>query len=395
MLVKSIYRGVQVSDRMLRLSSLEVTPDQHASSLNSSGNSSFSSSASSGDDKLNLSTESSSTSSDQRLSSTPLFPTNSVPNFDELVISVIASHDIPCGVSTLPSSKSIYFRNILERKVPNNIIKAFVDQQGLLSTKKSGEWAHLIRLADNCFEQNVILQWTMDKRCLVAQTTRTISEGEELRAWFSPELLSVFGIPFLRPKNILSHQSYKCHRCERLYNQPNPLKIHLAVECTFLEQTTVLPPLPNIPLITIPLSLTTGTPPLFISNRVDEHDRARSDFNEKNKCKSSTETVSERSSTTPTFATKEPRTHVCMFCGKLYTRKYGLKIHLRTHTGHKPLQCRFCGRPFSDPSNLNKHIRLHSQNNSATMTSPYRCKKCSKILVRRRDLERHLRSRHK
>lgn len=30
---------------------------------------------------------------------------------------------------------------------------------------------------------------------------------------------------------------------------------------------------------------------------------------------------------------KQKKTHVCLFCGKIYNRKYGLKIHLRTHTG--------------------------------------------------------------
>lgn len=26
--------------------------------------------------------------------------------------------------------------------------------------------------------------------------------------------------------------------------------------------------------------------------------------------------------------------HLCIYCGKLYSRKYGLKIHIRTHTGN-------------------------------------------------------------
>jgi uncharacterized Zn-finger protein len=53
--------------------------------------------------------------------------------------------------------------------------------------------------------------------------------------------------------------------------------------------------------------------------------------------------------------------HICIYCGKIYSRKYGLKIHIRTHTGYKPLKCPVCSRPFGDPSNLNKHIRLHAE----------------------------------
>ena len=81
--------------------------------------------------------------------------------------------------------------------------------------------------------------------------------------------------------------------------------------------------------------------------------------------------------------------HLCIYCGKFYSRKYGLKIHLRTHTGYKPLKCKVCLRPFGDPSNLNKHIRLHAEGET-----PYRCQYCGKVLVRRRDLERHVKSRH-
>lgn len=58
---------------------------------------------------------------------------------------------------------------------------------------------------------------------------------------------------------------------------------------------------------------------------------------------------------------KSKQGHICLYCGKCYSRKYGLKIHIRTHTGYKPLKCKFCLRPFGDPSNLNKHIRLHAE----------------------------------
>ncbi|XP_071819287.1 uncharacterized protein [Apostichopus japonicus] len=97
----------------------------------------------------------------------------------------------------------------------------------------------------------------------------------------------------------------------------------------------------------------------------------------------------ERFSYSQSYGGKSKRGHLCIYCGKLYSRKYGLKIHLRTHTGYKPLKCKVCLRPFGDPSNLNKHIRLHAEGDT-----PYRCEHCGKVLVRRRDLERHIRSRH-
>ncbi|XP_065360024.1 protein snail [Calliphora vicina] len=87
--------------------------------------------------------------------------------------------------------------------------------------------------------------------------------------------------------------------------------------------------------------------------------------------------------------------HLCIYCGKVYSRKYGLKIHIRTHTGFKPLKCKFCLRPFGDPSNLNKHVRLHLQNSANSSSSEgYQCNLCPKTLGRRRDLQKHMETRH-
>lgn len=66
--------------------------------------------------------------------------------------------------------------------------------------------------------------------------------------------------------------------------------------------------------------------------------------------------------------------------------------------GFKPLKCRHCFRAFGDPSNLNKHIRLHTQHHDhhslPNSASVYKCHICNKILLKRRDLQRHMQLKH-
>ncbi|EZA60066.1 PR domain zinc finger protein, partial [Ooceraea biroi] len=83
------------------------------------------------------------------------------------------------------------------------------------------------------------------------------------------------------------------------------------------------------------------------------------------------------------------KSYECMFCKRVISGKYNLKIHIRTHTGYKPLHCNICNHSWRDPSNFNKHLIRHG-----VRKSRYNCSICSKIFIRKGDFKKHMQAKH-
>ena len=79
----------------------------------------------------------------------------------------------------------------------------------------------------------------------------------------------------------------------------------------------------------------------------------------------------------------KPRPHVCVVCDKRFTRKEGLSVHSKLHTGQNVYSCPQCGKTFSIRHNLKTHLYIHS--------NKYQCQECGKCFRSSQVLTEHRR----
>lgn len=72
----------------------------------------------------------------------------------------------------------------------------------------------------------------------------------------------------------------------------------------------------------------------------------------------------------------------CEHCGKLFTRNWYLKQHIKLHSNDKPYSCEMCDKRFLNSSNLKQHMKTHSVE--------YRCHICNRTYHSQSVLNQHL-----
>jgi len=76
--------------------------------------------------------------------------------------------------------------------------------------------------------------------------------------------------------------------------------------------------------------------------------------------------------------------HVCSTCGKCFTVPSALANHERVHSGVKPFSCEHCGRMFGQRYHLKQHVlSMHSKDKLL------HCSECDAAFSRQLDLKRH------
>jgi hypothetical protein len=95
-------------------------------------------------------------------------------------------------------------------------------------------WTKDLLLSKDCHTKNLTISLSANGKA-VGRVTKNLSPGTPILAWFSDETCSLIGMPFLNLSNIKSRSLYACNKCQKSFTDPNPLKIHILLDCDSIK----------------------------------------------------------------------------------------------------------------------------------------------------------------
>ena len=92
---------------------------------------------------------------------------------------------------------------------------------------------------------------------------------------------------------------------------------------------------------------------------------------------------------------EELKPHICNLCGKTFSSKQNLGLHLKRHDKREEVACNQCSKICSSTYKLNKHIKTHAPKSEPQKEKVKSlCNICSKWLATRHQLRAHTRLLH-